>query len=142
MGVIHHVIAFGRDWMFFRKMLLMIKNVFGKTIFSSEICFGKMFLLILCHNQNMEAYDRTRSHSSEIGIVREAFFACMLNEVGQVTAPLQGDYVVNSKILFEVGGRRKSFKQIKDIPDSYLAVDDTLVGRGNKIPLWLFGFLK
>lgn len=82
------------------------------------------------------------SHSPEIGTVREAFFACMLNEVGQVTAPLQGDYVVNSKILFEVGGRRKSFKQIKDIPDSYLAVDDTLVGRGNKIPLWLFGFLK
>lgn len=90
----------------------------------------------------MEAYGRTRSHSPEIGTVREAFFACMLNEVGQVTAPLQGDYVVNSKILFEVGGRRKSFKQIKDIPDSYLAVDDTLVGRGNKIPLWLFGFLK
>jgi len=32
-------------------------------------------------------------------------------------------------------------EQIKDIPDSYLAVDDTEIGFGNRIPLWLFGFL-
>lgn len=78
----------------------------------------------------------------EIGTVRETFFACMLSEVGMVTSPDKGDYLVDGKHLFEVGGRRKSFKQIKDIPDSYLAVDNTLVGRGNKIPLWLFGFLR
>ena len=28
------------------------------------------------------------------------------------------------------------------MPDSYLAVDDTEIGRGNKIPLWLFGLLN
>ena len=39
------------------------------------------------------------------------------------------------------GGKGKSFEQIKDIPGSYLAVDGTEVGRGNRIPLWLFGFL-
>lgn len=78
----------------------------------------------------------------EIGTVRETFFACMLSDVGQVTSPNKGDYLVDGKHLFEVGGRRKSFKQIKDIPDSYLALDDTLVGHGNKIPLWLFGFLR
>lgn len=32
------------------------------------------------------------------------------------------------------------FRQIKDLPDSYLAIDDTEIGFGNKIPLWLFGF--
>ena len=41
----------------------------------------------------------------------------------------------------EFGGRRKSFKQIKDIPDSYLAVDDLEAGCGNRIPLWTFGLL-
>lgn len=82
------------------------------------------------------------SNAPDVGTVRETFFACMLNEVGQVTSPDKGDYCVDGKFLFEVGGRRKSFKQIKDIPDSYLAVDDTLVGRGNRIPLWLFGFLR
>jgi len=78
----------------------------------------------------------------EIGTVRETFFACQLASVGSMTAPDKGDYLIDGKHLFEVGGRSKSFKQIKDIPDSYLAIDDTLVGSGNKIPLWLFGFLR
>ena len=30
---------------------------------------------------------------------------------------------------------------IQDIPDSFLAVDDTEVGVRSRIPLWLFGFL-
>lgn len=42
---------------------------------------------------------------------------------------------------FEIGGAKKTFRQIKDIAQSYLAVDGTEVGRGNRIPLWLFGFL-
>lgn len=31
--------------------------------------------------------------------------------------------------------------QIKDIPDSYVVADDIEFGFGNKILLWLFGFL-
>lgn len=38
-------------------------------------------------------------------------------------------------------GAGKSFEQIKDEPDSFLAVDDTETGIGSRIPLWLFGFL-
>ena len=34
-----------------------------------------------------------------------------------------GDFLVDGKYLFEVGGRKKSFEQIKDVADSYLAVD-------------------
>lgn len=45
------------------------------------------------------------------------------------------------KAFFEVGGSRKNFKQIKDIPDSFLAVDDIETGFGNRIPLWMFGLL-
>ena len=55
--------------------------------------------------------------------------------------PKQGDFLVDNKYLFEVGGRRKSFDQIKDLENSYLAIDDEEIGRGNKIPLWMFGFL-
>ena len=43
--------------------------------------------------------------------------------------------------LFEIGGRGKGFSQIKDVPDSFVANDGVEVGSGNKIPLWLFGFL-
>ena len=32
-------------------------------------------------------------------------------------------------------------QQIKDIPESFLAIDEEEVGRGNKIPLWMFGLL-
>ncbi len=51
------------------------------------------------------------------------------------------NFLVDEKYIIEVGGADKTFKQIKDIPDSYLAIDNVEVGRGNKIPLWLFGFL-
>jgi len=55
--------------------------------------------------------------------------------------PKQGDFLVNGKYLFEVGGAQKTFDQIADIPYSYLAIDDVEVGNGNRIPLWLFGCL-
>ena len=48
---------------------------------------------------------------------------------------------LNGKWMFEVGGRKKRFSQIAGVPNSYVVNDDVSVGRGNKIPLWLFGFL-
>jgi len=39
------------------------------------------------------------------------------------------------------GGKGKTFRQIKDTPNSFIAYDDVEMGVGNKIPLWLFGFL-
>ena len=49
--------------------------------------------------------------------------------------------VVDGKWTFEVGGKGKTFKQIADVPNSFVVNDDIEVGVGNKIPLWLFGFL-
>jgi len=57
------------------------------------------------------------------------------------SCPKNGDFLIEGKHLFEVGGRGKTFDQIADLPDSYLAIDDTEVGHGNRIPLWQFGFL-
>ena len=57
------------------------------------------------------------------------------------TCPKRGDFLVDGKHLFEIGGAKKTFAQVKDVPDSFLAVDGVEVGRGNRIPLWLFGFL-
>jgi len=75
------------------------------------------------------------------GTVRETFF---LNAVGaghRVAAPGKGDALVDDTLLFEIGGKNKDFSQIKDTPDSYLALDDLETGFGRKVPLWLFGFL-
>ena len=59
----------------------------------------------------------------------------------KVSSPSQGDFLVDGEWLFEVGGKGKKFTQIKDVPNSYVAYDDVDIGVGNKIPLWLFGFL-
>ena len=74
------------------------------------------------------------------GNERETLFCCQLQVNNDVKHPLKGDFLVNDKYLFEVGGRKKSFEQIADVPNSFLAVDDTEVGYGNRIPLWLLGF--
>ena len=78
----------------------------------------------------------------DVGAVRETYFVNQLRAAGHaVVTPTQGDFIVDGTALFEVGGAKKTFAQIKDVPNSYLAVDDTDVGRGARIPLWLFGFL-
>lgn len=79
--------------------------------------------------------------SVDKGNERETFFLNQVRAGHDVTYPKQGDFLIDGRYLFEVGGRRKTFDQIADMPDSFLAVDDTEVGYGNRIPLWMFGFL-
>ena len=94
---------------------------------------------IYCDNTNIMF---SLTEKVDIGTKRETFFLNQLRSAGYtVTYPDQGDFSVNQRYLFEVGGKGKSFTQIKDIPDSYLAIDDEEIGRGNKIPLWMFGLL-
>ena len=81
------------------------------------------------------------SPRADIGSVRETFFMNQLSQSHELSYPKAGDFLVDGRYLFEVGGKGKTFSQIKDIPDSYLAVDDTEIGRGARIPLWLFGML-
>lgn len=75
------------------------------------------------------------------GTMRETFFANQVGTVSTLTMPKQGDFMADGKFLFEVGGTRKTFDQIADLPNSYLAIDDIETGNGNRIPLWMFGCL-
>ncbi len=81
--------------------------------------------------------------ASEIntGNLRETFFANQLFNAHELAFSGSGDFLIDNIHTIEVGGHRKSFEQIKDLTDSYLAVDDIEIGNGNRIPLWLFGFL-
>jgi len=78
--------------------------------------------------------------NANIGSARETFFVNQLNAVSKVSLANQGDFVVG-KYTFEVGGKRKTFNQIKDVPNSFVVSDDLEVGHKNKIPLWLFGMM-
>lgn len=77
---------------------------------------------------------------TNIGSARETFFVNQLNAVSKVSLANQGDFIVD-KYTFEVGGKRKTFDQIKNVPNSFVVSDDLEVGHKNKIPLWLFGMI-
>ena len=80
------------------------------------------------------------SPNTDMGTLRETFVANMLCS-HQLSMPTVGDLLVDGQHLFEVGGKNKKYKQIADIPNSYVVMDGIDVGFDNKIPLWLFGML-
>ena len=81
------------------------------------------------------------SRSPEAGTVRETFFFNQVRQVLPVHYPARGDFLVDGKWTFEVGGKGKKFNQIADERDGYLAVDGIETGGRHRIPLWMFGLL-
>lgn len=47
----------------------------------------------------------------------------------------QGDFFVDHKYTFEVGGADKTFNQIADLPDSFILADNIEYATGKKLPL-------
>ena len=76
-----------------------------------------------------------------IGTLRETFFQNQVQGLFSVEYTNTGDFFVDKKYTFEIGGKNKTYKQIKNISNSYIAADNIEYGEGNKIPLFLFGFL-
>jgi predicted AAA+ superfamily ATPase len=75
------------------------------------------------------------------GNVRETFFVNQLSLKHTISGAKKGDFRIDDRFIFEIGSINKTFKQIKDLPESYIAKDDLETGYGNNIPLWLFGLL-
>jgi len=102
---------------------------------------------IFIQNTNL-AYAITKE--VDIGNLRESFFVNQIKNSFEIEkflldeniyASKNGDFLVNDKYIFEIGGKNKGFKQIKDVDNSFVVADEIEIGFGNKIPLWLFGFL-
>lgn len=75
------------------------------------------------------------------GNQRETFFANQVKILHQINSSKKGDFIVDNKYTFEIGGKNKNYNQIKDVENSYIASDEIEMGFGNRIPLWLFGML-
>jgi predicted AAA+ superfamily ATPase len=85
-------------------------------------------------------------HAIDVNVVnkgneRETFFYNQLSNVHKVSHTPVGDFMVDGKYIFEIGGKAKKRKQIKEVKNSYIAADMLEYGLDNKIPLWVFGFL-
>jgi len=77
----------------------------------------------------------------KIGTIRESFIASQLSLKSSIYYVDRGDFLIDEKYILEIGGKNKSFEQIKNIENSFVISDDIEIGFNNKIPLWLFGFL-
>ena len=94
---------------------------------------------IYIHNTNLL---NALAQAERIGTIRECFVMNQLSvnhniEYGRTA----GDFKVDGRILFEVGGEGKSFDQIADISNSYILADNMEMPVGKKLPLWIVGMI-
>lgn len=78
--------------------------------------------------------------NANIGNVRETFFYNQTRLALPVTSSKVSDFEIG-KYTFEVGGRKKGSKQVKDVENAYIVRDDTEYASGQFLPLWSFGLL-
>ncbi|WP_458700496.1 ATP-binding protein [Sulfurospirillum sp. 1307] len=118
---------------------LSLGNIFSRLEAKSkgDTVFSKPTKLYL-NNPNL---NYCYCQEKEVGTLREEFFLNMLSLNHKLLYPKKGDFLVDEKYIFEIGGKDKSFKQIKDIANSFVVADDIEIGFANKIPLWVLGFL-
>lgn len=111
---------------------ILTKDTFGINYLNKP---DKLFL----NNTNlMYAFS---NESPNPGNIRETFFFNQLKANHQVLYPEKGDFLVDNKYLFEIGGQNKTRKQIHGIKNGFIAADGIEYTVDNKIPLWHFGFL-
>ena len=77
----------------------------------------------------------------EVGTQRETFFVNQLSHKHQVEYGKQADFLIDRRYTIEVGGQSKDGKQIAGTQNAFIAADGIEYAFGNKLPLWLFGFL-
>ncbi len=114
----------------------LITTLSAKTI--GNTIMNKPEKMYLNNSNIMFAIDKL---SVNTGTIRETFFLNQLKYEHKINYSKQADFIIDNKYTFEVGGKNKKSKQIKDIENAYIVKDDIEIGFGNKIPLWLFGFL-
>ncbi len=89
---------------------------------------------VYMHNTNL-LYAIAPSNTDNINL-RQTFFYNQLDYICEVKSSPEADFLVKNKYHFTIGGRK-----IEPADGMYAASDVIEIGEGNKIPLWLFGFL-
>lgn len=76
--------------------------------------------------------------STDIGNIRETFFYNQMRIASDVIASRTADFEIDG-ITFEVGGKKKTKRQVKGLDNAYIVKDDLEIGANNQLPLWTFG---
>lgn len=75
---------------------------------------------------------------ANIGNIRETFFFNQLRVNQDVITSSVADFQIG-QYTFEVGGKNKKQKQLKDVSDGFVVKDDIETGYLNVLPLWTLG---
>jgi len=89
-------------------------------------------------NTNM-AYALSET-SPDIGNIRETVFYELTRVVHNPLSSRQSDFTIG-KYTFEVRGKNKGTRQIRDLQDAYIVKDDIETAALNTLPLWTFGMM-
>jgi predicted AAA+ superfamily ATPase len=114
------------------QMLHLLKtDAYGNSLLQKP---EKVYL----HNTNLGFLYTDKPNA---GNIRETFFLNQVFVKHEVRSSRYADFLVDNKYTFEVGGSSKNAAQLSGVGEAYLAIDGIEIGQGNRIPLWMFGFL-
>lgn len=78
-------------------------------------------------------------NNPDIGNIRETVFYSTMKTKYPVVTSSVSDFSIGN-YTFEIGGKNKSQKQVRDVENAFIVKDDIEYGMRNIIPLWMFGF--
>ena len=136
--------ALSREFGISEPTLYTYMEILDKTgIFKSMKKYSKKISkkpqkLLFSNTNILYSYSEKFDIEIDTGTLRETFFVNVFDTIFYSDV---GDFKVGDHI-FEVGGKGKGFSQIKDLKNSYLAIDIDFSTNENKFPLWLFGFMR
>lgn len=111
-----------------------------KLLYSDLLSVKKMQKPDKIYLQNPNLLYAIASAPVQIGTARETFVVNQLSVNHNVEyGKTKGDFIVDHAYTFEVGGADKTFKQIADLPDSFILADNLEFATGKKLPLWIVG---
>lgn len=81
-------------------------------------------------------------NQANAGALRETFLVSQLRPNHKIRLGKSADFMVDELYEMEVGGKTKKSKQLSETANSFVLVDETEIGFGRKIPLWLLGLVR
>lgn len=121
------------DYLLFIEKAGMIAQL--REVSTSINGFGKVEKVYL---DNTNILNTLSDSAPDVGTVRETFFFNQMRVNQEVTSSPISDFQIGDH-TFEVGGKSKGQKQIREATQGYVVKDDIEYGHGNVIPLWAFG---
>ena len=74
------------------------------------------------------------------GTIRETMFLTWMKQKQTVYSSKISDFEIDD-ITFEVGGRNKKGKQLREADKGYIVKDNIEYAVGKNVPIWMFGFI-